>query len=115
MNERIYATALFYLDSENVTPSHLSFRMQTTYDQEELQLIAGQDQYTWLERVYGTQLGPSGLGSNACLQHYGSTETRQGRLLAFPNVLYVPNSFFLKPNNCGGPLLSIIELTNAVT
>lgn len=99
MNEHICATALFYLDSENVTPSHLSFRMQTTNDQEELQDIAGQDQYSWLERVYGTQFSQSSDGSSVCLQHYGSAETRQGRLLAFPNVLYVPNSSFLKPNN----------------
>ncbi|OBT62576.1 hypothetical protein VE03_07359 [Pseudogymnoascus sp. 23342-1-I1] len=88
MNERICATALFYLDSENVTPSHLSFRMQTSYDQDELQAIAGQDQYQWLGRVYGTGLGPSSDGSSSCLQHYGSAETRQGRLLAFPNVFH---------------------------
>ncbi|ELR05446.1 hypothetical protein VC83_03609 [Pseudogymnoascus destructans] len=88
MNERICATALFYLDSENVTPSHLSFRMQTTYDQDELQGIAGQNEYHWLERVYGTQLSQSSDGASACLQHYGSAETRQGRLLAFPNVFH---------------------------
>ena len=29
MNERICATALYYLDSENITPSYLSYRMQT--------------------------------------------------------------------------------------
>ncbi|OBT87683.1 hypothetical protein VE02_02696 [Pseudogymnoascus sp. 03VT05] len=88
INERICATALFYLDSENVTPSHLSFRMQTTYDQDELQGIAGQGQFNWLERVYGTQLGGSNDGASACLQHYGSAETKQGRLLAFPNVFH---------------------------
>lgn len=88
MNERICATSLYYLDSENVTPSHLSFCMQTSSYQDELQRITGQDAYNWLERVYGTALGSSG----ACLQYYGSTETRQGRLLAFPNVLYVPNA-----------------------
>ncbi|KFY72305.1 hypothetical protein V499_07558 [Pseudogymnoascus sp. VKM F-103] len=88
INERICATALFYLDSENVTPSHLSFRMQTTYDQDELQGIAGQNQFNWLERVYGTQLSQSSDGASSCLQHYGSAETRQGRLLAFPNVFH---------------------------
>ncbi|KFY35493.1 hypothetical protein V494_05861 [Pseudogymnoascus sp. VKM F-4513 (FW-928)] len=88
MNERICATALFYLDSENVTPSHLSFRMQTSTDQDDLQMIAGQDQYNWLERVYGTKLNHSGDGTSSCLQHYGSAETRQGRLLAFPNVFH---------------------------
>jgi Protein of unknown function (DUF4246) len=87
MNERICATALYYLDSENVTPSDLSFRMQTSSYQDELQGIAGQDAYGWLERLYGTALGPSEYVTNACLQHYGNVETRQGRLLAFPNVL----------------------------
>ncbi|KFY31568.1 hypothetical protein V493_00997 [Pseudogymnoascus sp. VKM F-4281 (FW-2241)] len=85
-NERICATALFYLDSENVTPSHLSFRMSTSNEQDDLQNITGQDEYHWLERVYGTQLTNTRDGSGTCLQHYGSVETRQGRLLAFPNV-----------------------------
>ena len=32
MNKRICATAVYHVDSENVTPSHLSFRMQTSPD-----------------------------------------------------------------------------------
>lgn len=87
MNERICATALYYLDSENITPSYLSFRMQTSFDQYELQKIAAQDNYNWLERLYGAFLGFG--GQNGCLQYYGSTHTREGRLLAFPNTLYV--------------------------
>lgn len=83
MNERICATALFYLDSENVTDSHLSFRMQTDmYLQDDMP--SGQDQYNYLERVYGTGLGQY---QAACLQTYGDVKTPQGRLLAFPNVL----------------------------
>lgn len=54
MNERICATALYYLDRENVTPSHLSFRMNTSTEQEELQALVGQDAYSWLENLYGT-------------------------------------------------------------
>jgi hypothetical protein len=83
MNERICATALFYLDSENVTDSHLSFRMQTDYDLQS-EMSAGQGQYNYLERVYGTGLGRCGA---SCLQNYGDVKTPQGRLLAFPNVL----------------------------
>lgn len=83
MNERICATALFYLDSENVTDSHLSFRMQTnSYLQDDIS--TGQDQYNYLERVYGTGMGCSDA---ACLQTFGDVKTPQGRLLAFPNVL----------------------------
>jgi hypothetical protein len=80
-NEHIIGTALYYLDSENVTPSHLQFRMQTSYDQGDWNV--GQDSFGWMERVYGTQL----RGAD-CIQQYGSVETRQGRLLAFPNVFH---------------------------
>jgi hypothetical protein len=81
MNEHICATALYYLDSENVSATNLSFRMQTSaYLNEDIHV--GQDSYHWLEQIYGT-----GLSDSSCLQNYGSVETRQGRLLAFPNVL----------------------------
>jgi hypothetical protein len=84
MNERICATALYYLDSENVTESSLSFRMQTSSYQDD-DFDVSQDAYSWLEMVYGTRLGSGSGGS--CLQNYGSVDTRQGRILAFPNVL----------------------------
>ena len=83
MNEHIAGTALYYL-SENVTPSFLKFRMQTSSYQDQ---IGGwkvdQDAYHWMQRVYGALLG-CGNGTE-CLQSYGSVETRHGRLLAFPN------------------------------
>ncbi|PVI05301.1 hypothetical protein DM02DRAFT_668503 [Periconia macrospinosa] len=83
MNEHIAGTALYYLDSENVTDSHLSFRMQTRQDLSE-RVYYGQDAYGWLEQVFGTELGHS----STCLQNYGSVKTPQGRLLAFPNVFH---------------------------
>ncbi|KAI0021677.1 hypothetical protein F4780DRAFT_778460 [Xylariomycetidae sp. FL0641] len=82
MNEHICGTALYYLDSENVTSSSLSFRMQTdAYLNDDLE--TGQDSYHWLEQIYGTCLGQR---NSPCLQNYGSVTTKQGRLLAFPNV-----------------------------
>ncbi|KAL0936091.1 uncharacterized protein CTRU02_208306 [Colletotrichum truncatum] len=81
INERIIATALYYLDSENITTSHLDFRMQTSSYQDDLQDKVGQDAYGWLEMVYGTSLSGS-----PCIQNYGSVETKEGRLLAFPNT-----------------------------
>ncbi|KAF4470972.1 hypothetical protein FALBO_2113 [Fusarium albosuccineum] len=85
MNEKICATALYYLDSDNVTSSHLAFRMQTTpYFNDDVS--AGQDEYNYLERVYGTSLGPANGSAGSCIQNFGDVETRQGRLLAFPNV-----------------------------
>ncbi|KUI66951.1 hypothetical protein VM1G_01933 [Cytospora mali] len=82
LNESICATALYYLDSENITDSSLSFRMQTSYDQYELQNEVGQDSYHWLECFYGTSFDFNG----ACIQNYGRVDTPEGRLLAFPNV-----------------------------
>ncbi|KAJ4015533.1 hypothetical protein NW752_006993 [Fusarium irregulare] len=83
MNEHIVGTALYYLDSENVTPSSLKFRMQTAQDQYRFQDKVGQDSFSWMERVYGTQ-----MQGGSCLQQYGSVETKEGRLLAFPNVFH---------------------------
>lgn len=84
LNERICATALYYLDSENVTASNLSFRMRTNeYTSESPGFQVGQNSFSWLETVYGTDFGMDA----PCLQNYGNVETRQGRLLAFPNVL----------------------------
>jgi hypothetical protein len=83
LNEQICATALYYVESENITPSSLAFRMQTP-EGLEMEVGVGQDNYRWMESVYGTSLGG---GDHPCLQNYGSIETRQGRLLAFPNVL----------------------------
>lgn len=84
MNEHICGTALYYLDSENVTSSNLSFRMLTdgTYMNDNFEEV-GQDNYKWMEKIYGTLLGG---GNSPGLQNYGSVETPQGRLLAFPNV-----------------------------
>ena len=85
MNERICATALYYLDSENITSSSLAFRMQTSvYTNED----AGVSRYSssWLETLFGTKLNFS-LNQAARLQNYGTVETCEGRLLAFPNVL----------------------------
>jgi hypothetical protein len=82
MNEKICATAIYYLDSENIRPSSLAFRMQTSaYMEDEFEEV-GQNSFTWMERVYGTY-----VQDYPCLQNYGSVETVQGRLLAFPNVL----------------------------
>lgn len=85
MNEHIVATALYYVDSENVTPSSLSFRMMTLQSQEDLENQAGQDQYRPYEYIYGTRLSLNPDAHN--VQTYGNVETRERRLLAFPNVL----------------------------
>ncbi|KAK4163299.1 hypothetical protein QBC43DRAFT_319850 [Cladorrhinum sp. PSN259] len=88
MNERIVGTALYYLDSENITESHLEFRTSTeNYLQDDRPFDqVGQDGYQWMQSVYGAYFG--GGAGQACLQHYGSVLTPQGRMLAFPNVFH---------------------------
>ncbi|KAH6951398.1 hypothetical protein DER45DRAFT_587207 [Fusarium avenaceum] len=85
MNEKIAATALYYVDSENITSSRLSFRMQTSYYLND-DIHTSQGQFVYAESVYGTLLeGYSGT-AGSCNQSYGDVETKEGRLLAFPNV-----------------------------
>jgi hypothetical protein len=49
LNENICATALYYLDSENITESSLSFQMQTSaYLTDEDESLVGQDAYHWM-------------------------------------------------------------------
>ncbi|KAG8631442.1 hypothetical protein KVT40_000582 [Elsinoe batatas] len=80
LNEMICATALYYYDSENVTDSYLAFRQ--TVDCEEMEMNAhGQDDYSGLETLFGIEQNGRGV------QDVGRTLTRQGRLLAFPNMV----------------------------
>jgi hypothetical protein len=83
MNEHIVGTALYYLDSENVTDTHLEFRTLTSSDQYDKYPV-DQQCFNWMESVFGTNLG----SGSPCLQNYGSVATPQGRLLAFPNIFH---------------------------
>ena len=80
MNEHIVGTLLYYLDSENITDTHLDFRTMTHHNAEEY-WFPGQDSFKWMEHVFGAR-----LRGDPCIQDYGSVATPQGRLLAFPNV-----------------------------
>jgi hypothetical protein len=75
MNERIVSTGIYYWDSENITHSRLSFRA-----------AVGEPEYEQNDRkgvgeVYGVE------DEDAMNQVLGSAETRDGRVLAFPNIL----------------------------
>ncbi|KAF2746622.1 hypothetical protein M011DRAFT_526736 [Sporormia fimetaria CBS 119925] len=84
INEHICATALYYLDDENVTDSSLSFRIQTSsyLSTDDPHYQVQQGSFRWLERIYGTSLEDFG----PCLENYGTVKTCEGRLLAFPYV-----------------------------
>ena len=78
-NEHIVATALYYYDSSNITTSRLSFRHQVDTDFDDLNYPQGHRQ--WLSVIFGCEDEGPGV------QEAGSVETREGRLLTFPNVL----------------------------
>ncbi|KAF6235510.1 hypothetical protein HO173_006193 [Letharia columbiana] len=79
LNERICATALYYYDSKNVADNFLTFRHRT--DEQDFELKShDQDDHEGVEELYGVeQEGPK-------VQEIGRVVTREGRLLAFPNV-----------------------------
>lgn len=79
LNDRIVATALFYYDCDNITQSSLT--LYHPVDADELRTIPPQDEYKSLERWLGIRT------HDPSLQRLGSVVTREGRLLAFPNVL----------------------------
>ncbi|KAF8802211.1 hypothetical protein BYT27DRAFT_7235520 [Phlegmacium glaucopus] len=80
VNEHICATALYYYSNENIEPSNLAFRQQSNtkaiYEME-----YEQDYHDWFPAIFGCESGGPGV------QVVGSVETREGRLLTFPNIL----------------------------
>ena len=79
-NEHICAAALYYYSNENVEDSDVVFRQQSSteaVDDQEYQ----QGYHDWLPPIFGCESGEPGL------QFVGSVETREGRLLTFPNIL----------------------------
>ncbi|KAF2158075.1 hypothetical protein K461DRAFT_274318 [Myriangium duriaei CBS 260.36] len=79
LNEKICATALYYYDSQNITDSYLAFR--TDMDSDELVYGAPQGDYSGLETIFGIK------NEEKAVQDIGRVLTREGRMLAFPNVV----------------------------
>ncbi|RXW16608.1 hypothetical protein EST38_g9247 [Candolleomyces aberdarensis] len=78
-NESICATAIYYYSCENITPSCLAFRQQSDgqwFDDFPYQ----QDEHSFLE-VFGLD------NWSDSIQDIGSIDTREGRLITFPNIL----------------------------
>ncbi|KAF8647144.1 hypothetical protein AX16_006975 [Volvariella volvacea WC 439] len=80
LNEHICATALYYYDNENTATSHLAFRQQAS-PSTLTSVNYQQDEHDWLTELYGLESWSSSV------QQVGSVETREGRLLTFPNIL----------------------------
>ncbi|KAH6891808.1 hypothetical protein BKA70DRAFT_1571941 [Coprinopsis sp. MPI-PUGE-AT-0042] len=80
-NERIVATALYYYSSDNITSSSLAFRQLSENGRDAAGVHHNLDDYGWLKPVFGLS------NYESAVQDVGSVETRQGRLLTFPNIL----------------------------
>ena len=86
VNEHIAGTAIYCLESENVSATKLFFRMETEPHQEDLKHEVSQAGSGWAEQAYGVGLDEG--STSMLLQNYGSVEIREGRLLAFPNLFH---------------------------
>ncbi|KAM3556275.1 hypothetical protein MY1884_005142 [Beauveria asiatica] len=80
LNERIVATALFYYDAHNVTPSALSFR--TAANREHL----GEDVFYEQNDSRGIERALAIRARGSVLQDVGRVATSAGRALFFPNL-----------------------------
>ncbi|KAF5323842.1 hypothetical protein D9611_008231 [Ephemerocybe angulata] len=80
MNEAICASAIYYYSSENITSSSLSFRQQSPNINYE-DVDYPQNYHEWLPQVFGLS------NEEDTIQYLGSVDTREGRLITFPNVL----------------------------
>ncbi|KAF8885766.1 hypothetical protein BD779DRAFT_1673492 [Infundibulicybe gibba] len=81
LNEHICATALYYYDSVNISTSLLAFRQQCDGEEASREIRYEQDAHDWLKIIFGAeQEGPT-------TQEIGAIETKEGRLITFPNIL----------------------------
>ncbi|KAJ5988379.1 hypothetical protein N7481_003589 [Penicillium waksmanii] len=83
-NERIAASAIYYYDNENITPSNLSFRQRASCDFEEPSYE--QDRHEFIQAVYGFDEANS-RGETNITQELGGIKCDEGRLITFPNTL----------------------------
>lgn len=79
-NEHICATALYYYDTANISTSHLAFRQQSETEEAE-EIGYPQSQFDWLEEVFGC------VNEEPAVQEVGVIDTKEGRLLTWPNML----------------------------
>jgi len=75
------ATALYYYSTENITTSSLSFRQLCEVEGLASDVEYEQNDDEWLTHIFGC------TNWEGAVQHIGSVDTREGRLLTFPNVL----------------------------
>ncbi|KAF5314643.1 hypothetical protein D9611_007124 [Ephemerocybe angulata] len=79
-NEHICATALYYYSNDNIKASHLAFR-QFVDSYSITDFNYDHNHFEFLEDLFGCQNDTGGA------QDVGKVETKEGRLLTFPNIL----------------------------
>ncbi|KAI5465081.1 hypothetical protein BGZ63DRAFT_379299 [Mariannaea sp. PMI_226] len=82
-NEHIVATAIYYYDVENVSEARISFRMEASLDEWEMETEQGNNKP--LAQTFGVESGE--LTDEKALQDLGSIPILDGRFFAFPNTL----------------------------
>ena len=80
----VVATAIYCVESENVTPPTIAFRMRTSLDQPDFRDRVRYGSHQYAEEMYGTSFLPL---KDSCQQSYGNTVLGQGRLVAYPTGL----------------------------
>ncbi|KAF6763592.1 hypothetical protein DFP72DRAFT_1059664 [Ephemerocybe angulata] len=80
LNETICASAIYYYSCENISPSSLSFRQQSLRP-DYMDIGYEQDYHEWLPEVFGIETETDSI------QVLGSVDTREGRIITFPNIL----------------------------
>ncbi|OKL62951.1 hypothetical protein UA08_01761 [Talaromyces atroroseus] len=87
LNERIVASAIYYYDNKNISPSSIAFRhrgMDDFYG-----ISYEQDRHEFLQQVYGfpQDFARNSWNSGQITQELGSVTSEEGRLITFPNTL----------------------------
>ncbi|KXN91117.1 hypothetical protein AN958_02893 [Leucoagaricus sp. SymC.cos] len=81
LNERICASASYYYDMENITPSYLAFRQHSDVQHlDDMRLHYRQYNWNWLKTIYGT------TNYRPAIQYVGGVQAREGRVVTFPNL-----------------------------
>lgn len=84
-NERIAASAIYYYDSENITPSSLAFRHRGMDDM--MDISYEQSQHEFLQQIYGFHEDFQNHNIELITQELGSVVSKEGRIITFPNTL----------------------------
>ncbi|KAK6495017.1 hypothetical protein TWF481_003045 [Arthrobotrys musiformis] len=80
LNDHIVATSIYYYSNENITSSSLKFRQEVNTE-DAIEWSYMQNEHEFMRPLFG-------IGNEqAAIQKVGEVDTKQGRLVTFPNTL----------------------------